>query len=132
MDGSLPFKCTPCCLPGIQLPKFDVRSTIADQKLVNAEEHIDSANYIMTAIGDYTKILNEENSILSCKESRTPVKNRKNSEQLKQDNFILKEAQTDMKMKLVDVDNNNLNTKIQELQQEISILHQREVRELKH
>ena len=125
-EGSLPFKCTRCCLPGMNVPNLDIRSTVVhteptneafiathnntNQPIDNADETIKNGDDLIIKKDEFQQ-LQEDNCVLTAK-----IKN-----------LMDKEAQISMRMKLIAVDNTNLNSKVEELQKEISLLREQEV-----
>ena len=123
-DGSLPFKCSRCCLPGIGVPKLDLRSTSTEKDTASINpSSVDTVTDIKESIAGTP----EESGGTMCKTSVI--------EELQKHNVLLtaelkslmeKEAQTDLKMKLLIADNNQFRTKLGDLQHIIITLQNQE------
>ena len=127
-DGSMPFKCTSCCLPGVFVPKLDMRSTVAEVKCPSIKtndkplESRDNSNR-----GD--------KAMIKSKQMDLEVGKKNEIQELQKDNILLtanlrnymdRDAQADIRVKLLTADNKEFSSKIQELQEEINISQLRE------
>ena len=123
-DGSLPFKCGRCCIPGIEVPSLDIRSTISTTKINTGRiEKADSSSNLTKSSCSTNHPENSSKDIIN------------NNEKLQKDNILLaselrsvmdKEAQMDMKMKLLISDNNKQYLQIQELEKQIDVFQRQE------
>ena len=115
-DGSLPFKCTSCCLPGIVAPALDMRSTVMEVTCPDSkakDEPLDKGDNKLINKKPIDVEVSKNNEILELQKDNVLL-----TANLK--NFIDKDAKTDIKIKLLSEDNYRFTVRIQELQEEIS------------